>query len=90
MKQVRDRTFNGGEMVETDGVRFTKCHFDGAQLRYSGGEHPAFVDCTFANVGWYFDGAALRTIQLLQANGNTEGGRALIDDLFRSGRYIGA
>ena len=90
MEQVRDRSFNGGEMVATDGTHFTKCHFDGIHLCYSGGEHPIFDDCTFANVGWYFKDAALRTVQLLQANANADGGRALIDDLFRSGRYIGA
>ena len=90
MEQVRDRTFNAGELVDTDGVHFSKCHFDGVQLRYAGGELPAFEDCTFANVGWYFDGPALRTVQLLQANANAEGGRALIEDLFRPGRYIGA
>ena len=90
MEQVRDRTFNKGEMVETDGRHFIKCHFDGVQLLYCGGELPAFEDCTFAAVGWFFDGPALRTIQLLQVNGNAEGGRALIDDLFRPGHYIGA
>jgi hypothetical protein len=89
MERVRNQTFNAGDMVETDGKHFSKCHFDGVQLRYSGGEHPNFEDCTFANVGWYFDGAALRTVQLLQVNANAEGGRALIEDLFRPGRYIG-
>jgi hypothetical protein len=90
MEQVRDRTFNEGEMVETDGRHFSKCHFDGVQLRYSGGEHPNFEDCTFTEVGWFFDGAALRTIQLLQANANAEGGRPFVEDLFRPGHYIGA
>jgi hypothetical protein len=90
MEQVRDRTFTGGEMIETDGVHFSKCHFDGVHLCYCGGEHPAFEDCTFTSVGWFFDGAALRTIQLLQANGNGEGGRTFIEDLFRPGHYIGA
>ena len=53
MDQVRDRTFNEGEMVETDGKHFSKCHFDGVQLRYSGGQLPGFEDCTFAAVGWF-------------------------------------
>jgi len=90
MEQVRDRTFNEAEMVDTDGKLFTKCHFENAQLRYSGGELPIFDNCTFATIGWFFDGAALRTIQLLQANGNAEGGRPFIEELFRPGHYIKA
>ena len=90
MEQVRDRTYDEGELVETDGKFFNKCHFDGARLRYCGGELPIFDNCTFTKVGWLFADAALRTIQLLQVNGNAEGGRALIEDLFRPGHYIGA
>ena len=90
MEQVRDRTFGQGEPVDVDGQLFSKCHFAGAQLRYGGGEHPVFDNCTFESVGWYFHDAALRTIQLLQANGNAEGGRPFIEELFRQGHYIGS
>jgi uncharacterized protein YjbI with pentapeptide repeats len=87
--EIEGRSFGKGESVQTDGTVFTKCSFDGAQLRYAGGEHPSFIDCTFNQVGWYFEDAALRTIQLLQANGEGEAGRIFIEDLFRPGHYIG-
>jgi hypothetical protein len=90
MEEVRDRTFGKGELVKTDGVAFRGCRFEESQLVYGGGPHPEFVDCTFANTGWYFEDAALRTIQLLQMNGNGEEGRAFIEDLFGPGRYIAA
>ena len=89
MEQVRDRTFGQGEIVDSDGRVFSQCHFAGAQLRYAGGELPVFDDCTFESVRWYFQDAALRTIQLLQVTGNAEGGRPFIDALFRPGNYIG-
>jgi len=75
MEQVRERTFNGGEMVETDARHFIKCRFDGAQLRYCGGEHRTSEIAPSPMSAGIFDGAALRTIQLLQANGNAPGGR---------------
>ena len=89
MEEVRDHTFGKGERVQTDGRAFTNCRFEAAQLRYGGGEHPRFVDCSMIDTGWYFEDAALRTIQLLQANGNVEGGRQFIEEMFRPGNYIG-
>jgi hypothetical protein len=90
MEEVRDRAFGKGEKVQTDGRAFAGCRFEGSQLVYGGGPHPEFVDCTFVDTGWYFEDAALRTIQLLQANGGDEDGRAFIEELFRPGHYIGA
>ena len=65
------------------------CTFESAQLRYAGGGLPSFEDCSFGEPGWYFEDAALRTIQLLQAFANQEGGRPFIDDLFKPGNFIG-
>jgi hypothetical protein len=89
MAEVRDRTFKDGEQVQTDGQTFIGCRFDWAQLRYGGGTLPIFEDCTFGQTGWYFEDAALRTIQLLQAFANQDGGRAFVDDLFKPGNFIG-
>jgi hypothetical protein len=89
MEEVRDRIFKDGEQVQTDGRSFTNCRFEWAQLRYGGGVHPTFQQCVFDKAGWYFEDAALRTVQLIQALGNGENGRPFIDDLFRPGYYIG-
>ena len=81
MIEVRDQNFTGP--VEVDDTHFLNCQFDSAQLRYAGGPQPRFEDCTFNEVGWYFHGAALRTMQ------NQDGsGQAFIDSLFRSGNVI--
>jgi len=90
MADVRGRTFTGGEPVQTDGTNFIDCVFESAQLRYSGGVLPGFENCSFGQTGWYFDDAALRTIQLLQAFANQAGGgREFVDDLFKTGNFIG-
>ena len=88
MTEIRDRTFFGGEPVETDGVKFIDCRFEDASLRYAGGEIPFFQDCTFVEFGWYFHGPALRTIQLLQGMNNA-GGQDFIAYLFQPGNVIG-
>jgi hypothetical protein len=87
-EEFRDRTFKDGERIETEGRTFVNCNFEKVFLRYAGGPHPSFIDCTFGETGWYFEDAALRTVQLLQANGNGEGGRRFIEELFKPGFYI--
>ena len=89
MAEISDRTFTNGETVEADGNEFVRCNFESVRLEYSGGGHPVFRDCQFGEMGWYFTGPALRTIQLLQQMGGAENGRAFIEDLFRPGHYIG-
>ena len=42
----------------------------------------------FENIGWYFHGPALRTIQLLQMQNYEGQAQAFIDDLFRPGNLI--
>lgn len=91
MTEVRGRTFTDEAMVDVDDTEFVDCTFESATLRYSGGEHPQFENCTVAEAGWYFTGPALRTIQLLQQINNTggEGGSTFVADLFRPGNLIG-
>jgi hypothetical protein len=86
MIEVHDQEFTGP--VEVDDTHFLNCRFDSAQLRYAGGPQPRFENCTFNEVGWYFHGAALRTIQLLQMQNQDGSGQAFIDSLFRSGNVI--
>jgi hypothetical protein len=88
MAEFRDRTYSGGGQVDVDGHRFVNCTFEAASLRYSGGEHPSFEQCNFVDVGWYFTDAALRTIQLLQAQNAVEGGEKMIAEIFKPGNYL--
>ena len=87
MAEVRDRTFTDKAEVETDGTKFVGCRFESATLRYGGGEHPTFENCTFDDIGWYFTGPALRTIQLLQLLSSGGGGQ-MVTELFAPGNYI--
>ena len=88
MTEIRGRTFGPGDTVDVDGVSFADCRFEGATLRYAGGDHPSFDNCEARDVNWYFADGALRTVQLLQQV-NNNGGGGLISDLFRPGHYIG-
>ena len=89
MAEVRSQTFTDQAAVETDGAVFVDCNFQSAVLHYGGGEHPTFQNCTIGEVGWYFTGAALRTVQLLQQMNTSEGGNKFIAELFAPGNYIG-
>ena len=88
MIEKEGRSFTARDSVATDGVRFIDCRFEGANLVYSGGEHPLFERCAFSNASWEFAGAALRTIQLLQAINASPGGNTLVDELFAPGAYL--
>ena len=88
MEEVRDRTFTGGEKVPTDDRKFIGCNFESGSLCYSGGVHPVFERCSFGEVGWYFEGDALRTIQFLQMIRNSEGGGGFIEDMFLPGKFF--
>lgn len=88
MAEIRDRIFTGDEAVETDGNTFIGCNFESASLRYGGGAHPVFENCTFGDIGWYFTDSALRTIQLLQQINDVETGGTFIADMFKPGNYI--
>jgi len=59
-------TFKGSRQP-VDGFKFDRCTFDDCTLVYSGGEIPAFVKCSFTDTQFEFEGAAARTLVLLQA-----------------------
>ena len=86
MIEVHDQNITAP--VEVDDTHFLNCHFEKAQLRYAGGPQPQFENCTFDEVGWYFHGAALRTIQLLQVQNKDGYAQEMIDSLFRSGNIL--
>ncbi|MEA3061908.1 MAG: hypothetical protein QOJ94_1689 [Sphingomonadales bacterium] len=85
---ARDMTFVNKDRIEVDGGTFVNCDFRSAILLYGGGEHPKLEECTFGDVGWHFEGAALRTIQLLQLIGGSAEGQKFIKDLFQPGKYL--
>ena len=88
MAEIRNRTYSANETVETDGQTFVGCKFESASLCYDDGVHPIFDNCTFGDIGWYFTGSALRTIQLLQQINDVETGGTFIADLFKPGNFI--
>ena len=47
-EEVKGRTFEEQESVETDGTNFADCNFNSAILVYRGGEHPFFDRCSSA------------------------------------------
>jgi hypothetical protein len=81
LPEKRGLTFTERDTVATDGVTFVDCRFEGADLVYSGGEHPHFERCAFSNATWTFAGAALRTVGLLRAINGSPGGGAFISGL---------
>lgn len=57
----------GAEIVDLDGVEFIECKFRGTTLRYSGGEVPRIIGCSFSEARFAVDGPAARTLALLKA-----------------------
>jgi hypothetical protein len=57
-----------------DNVNFEHCRFEGAVLVYRGGLPPTVRNCTFKDVSFEFEGAAGRTLALLQAMSSTSSG----------------
>jgi hypothetical protein len=62
---LTDKTLSG--RVPLDSRTFERCRFKNAVLVYSGGPPPSIVNCSFEEVGFEFQGAAGRTLALLQA-----------------------
>jgi hypothetical protein len=88
MAEISNRVFTGPDPVEADGNHFTGCTFDKVILVYRGGEHPRFDQCTFNGTGWNFAGAALKTIQLLQQIGASQGGETFVAQIFAPGVHF--
>jgi hypothetical protein len=57
----------GAEIIDLDGAEFVECKFRGTTLRYSGGEVPRIIGCSFSEARFAVDGAAARTLALLRA-----------------------
>ncbi len=60
--------------IVLDNVNFEHCRFQSAVLVYRGGLPPTVRNCTFENVSFEFEGAAGRTLALLQAMSSTSSG----------------
>ena len=80
--EIRDQNISGD--VEVDGRTFINCRIDNVRLRYAGGALPVFENCQATAITWYFQGAALRTIQLLQMQNLEGAAQDMIDGLFNS------
>ena len=88
--EARNRVFDNGDVVQTDGGRFFDCDFRLAELRYGGGPLPEFHNCRFGSVSWRFTDQALRTIQFLQTINASPGGPEFLADLFQPGKLLKA
>ena len=74
-----DQTLTGAILL--DEGSFERCHFKQAVLIYAGGVPPRLKDCRFEGVAFQFDGAAGRTLALLQAMSTPSSG---LRDVFKA------
>ncbi|WP_291832302.1 hypothetical protein [Brevundimonas sp.] len=65
MAEIRDQTLTGAQTL--DGNTYINCQFSNARLTFQGGQPPGFVNCTFEDTEFVFDGAAGRTMAFLKA-----------------------
>jgi hypothetical protein len=70
----------GGRVI-LDNATFERCKFQGAVLVYTGGVPPTIRDCSFEKVSFEFDGAAGRTLAMLQAMSSASSG---LRDIFKA------
>jgi hypothetical protein len=73
----RARAFEGEALsgrVILDNATFERCKFQSAVLVYTGGVPPTIRNCSFEKVSFEFDGAAGRTLAMLQAMSSTSSG----------------
>lgn len=78
-RSVEDETLSG--RVGLDNATFVRCRFRNAVLVYAGGPPPQIRECSFENVLFEFDGAAGRTLALLQALSAQKSG---LRDIFKA------
>jgi hypothetical protein len=81
--EIRDQSLTGE--IDVDGKRFINCRLEKIRLRFEGGVLPFFENCQFEDIIWNFHGAALRTIQLLQAQNYHGDAQEMIDMMFKPG-----
>jgi hypothetical protein len=67
--------------VLLDGASFDHCRFQKAVLVYTGGDPPRIKDCVFDGVSFEFQGAAARSLALLQAMSSPSSG---LKDIFKA------
>ena len=65
MADFSDKNFED-ETVNLDGNTYLRCNFTRCTIIYSGGEIPKLAHCNFTGESWRFEGAAERTLILLQ------------------------
>jgi hypothetical protein len=66
MTAFQNRRF-ADETVELNGSSFSDCSFERCHLRYCGGGDFSFRGCSFIDVVWLWEGAALNTLRMLSA-----------------------
>ncbi len=64
MQEIANRTY-GMQRLPIDGTRFRACVFTHTKLIFTASDRVEFVDCTFNECDWVFEGSALITLQLL-------------------------
>ncbi len=72
MAAHKDKTMTGP--VDLDGGHFENIKFTNAQLFYSGGQPPQFVNCAFDTVAFELRGPAHRTLGFLRSMAPAETG----------------
>ena len=75
----RDQALSGHVLL--DNATFERCAFKNARLVYAGGPPPSLSGCSFEGVAFEFQGAAGRTLALLQAMSAPSGG---FRDIFKA------
>jgi hypothetical protein len=65
MALFKDQDFEG-QTIHLDGNQYANCNFRNCSIVYSGGEVPKLARCNFTGETWRFEGAAERTLILLQ------------------------
>lgn len=81
-KSYRGKTFENC-IVDLDGTEFIECSFRRSVVRYSGGELPAMVQCSFFETTFSVDQAAARTVKFLKAMSSPGSGlQAVVRETF--------
>ena len=78
-RSFEDQTLSGPILL--DGGSFQRCRFRQAVLVYTGGAPPRIQDCAFEEVAFQFQGAAGRSLALLQAMSAPSSG---LKDVFKA------
>jgi hypothetical protein len=63
--EFSDENFDS-QTIDLDGNRYVRCNFNKCTMIYSGGAIPVLQHCNFTGETWRFEGAAERTLTLLQ------------------------